>query len=172
MALTVLAPASLEIRIATREDVPALRGLKRAVVAETWGRDHDTADVDHWLGRFAVPGYFAARIDAGPDCASTFFVVGPPDVPTGMAALKVRDGRAYIGDVYVAQRGQGIGRRLLGHALEEAKGLGLPLAMADVFDGNQAALHLLRAHGFRKVEEYTEPSLRIAVSRLAKSLGA
>lgn len=88
-----------------------------------------------------------------------------------MAALKVRGGSAYIGDVYVANRGRGIGTRLLRHALDRAKRLGLPFAVADVFDGNQVALHLLEAHGFEKVEEYRESSLHIAVSRLVKPLG-
>jgi ribosomal protein S18 acetylase RimI-like enzyme len=158
-------PPPLEAR---RRDLPALLALKRAVV------DHALADVNpavrqDWKERFATSEYFAERFDA-PQRPTTFFLTGPHERPTGMIALKERNGVAYIGDLYVRTPGKGLGHRLLRHALREARHRGFEVAVADVFEDNERAFGLLRAEGFKEQSGYIDPSLGIHVHRLALNI--
>jgi len=54
----------------------------------------------------------------------------------------------------------------------EARRRGLRTAVADVFEGNEPALHLLRTNGFVLEDGYREPSLDIRVHRFLKKLSA
>ncbi|MFO0897359.1 MAG: GNAT family N-acetyltransferase [Pirellulales bacterium] len=52
--------------------------------------------------------------------------------------------------VAAGYRGQGIGKRLLAAALEQARARGLERVQLDVFTSNKAAVALYRAFGFRE----------------------
>jgi L-amino acid N-acyltransferase YncA len=76
----------------------------------------------------------------------------------GWAALSaVSRRRVYAGvaevSVYVASqaRGQGIGRRLLGHVIQAAEFAGIWTLQGSIFPENTASLRLCEAHGFRRV---------------------
>lgn len=156
---------------AGRQDVALLSALKEEVVDATWGRDYPTTALEAWKARFTSPAYFAERLAPSADRPLTkFFIAGPSSAPDGMVALKVRDGRAYIGDLYVRTSGRGIARQLLEHAEAEAQALGLHEAVADVFESNRAAYELLVSDGFRKDDEYVEESLGTRVLRLSRAL--
>jgi GNAT superfamily N-acetyltransferase len=160
------------IRLAGVSDAEALRALKESVVDATWGRAFPPAAVAAWKARFATPTYFADRLAGSSSTLITkFFIAGPSTMPYGMVALKVRDERAYIGDLYVRLRHQGIGRMLLHRAEREAAAIGLEEAIADVFEGNHAAYALLVADGFNEEASYVDSSLATRVLRLSRPLG-
>jgi ribosomal protein S18 acetylase RimI-like enzyme len=163
--------AAVQIRCARLDDADALRTLKNDVVDATWGHGYPSAALDAWKARFASAAYFVERLALSPGAPLTnFFVAGPSQKPCGMIALKVRDGRAYIGDLYVRQPGRGVGRRLLRHAQEQGTCLGLEVAVADVFVDNGPAYALLDSEGFQQEDEYIESSLGVRVVRLSHPL--
>jgi ribosomal protein S18 acetylase RimI-like enzyme len=162
---------SSPIRRAGLDDAEALRALKDAVVDATWGDVYDRAALDAWKARFVSHAYFAERLVDSPDTPLTrFYIAGPRSAPLGMIALKVREGRAYVGDLYVRAPRRGIGRRLLWRAEDEAVALGFDAVVADVFDGNRPAYALLASEGFREEGEYLDSSLRTRVLRLSRPL--
>ena len=142
--------------------------LKTTVVDDTL-TDYPPTALQQWKERFVSDAYFAERFDSR-DRPTTFFVTGPHVRPTGMIALKERDGIAYLGDLYVRYQGHGIGKQLLRHVLREARRRGFRVAVADVFDGADASAALFRRAGFADREDYIEPSLRVTVHRLALEL--
>jgi ribosomal protein S18 acetylase RimI-like enzyme len=168
---SALPQAAVPIRRAGLGDAGALRSLKNGVVDATWGRDYPSAALEAWKARFTSATYFVERLRLSPGAPPTnFFVAGRSEMPCGMIALKVRGGRAYIGDLYVRQPGRGVGRCLLRYAQEQGTRLGLEVAVADVFVGNWPAYALLDSEGFQEEDEYIESSLGVRVVRLSHSL--
>ena len=159
----------VQIRTAGPSDVPRLRELKRAVVDQTWGAGYPPEAVEAWKERFATDAYFRERLGAA-EVDTVFHLAGPRDAPTGMSAVRAVEGHAYISDLYVADRGRGTGRRLLRHALDVARSLGLAAAVADVYEGNDAALGLFRSEGFAVEREYVEPTLGARVLRVSRTI--
>jgi GNAT superfamily N-acetyltransferase len=125
----------------------------------------DGPALDAWIDRFASQRYFQERMDSE-DCE--FFVLGEPGAPYAMGALKVRDGKAYVGDLYCAAPGNGHGRQLMKQALERADRMGLGEAVCDVFSSNEEALRFVRRAGFAPVGGYLEQSLGVWVHRLSR----
>lgn len=160
-------PASRSVlRRAFAEDAPALAALKTRVASETFAH-HGHDALDAWLGRFSTEEYFRSRIGNGAE-PSAFYFIGSRKAPKAMAALKQRDGVAYLGDFYVDSPGRGLGTALLADLLDEAGRQGLTVARADVFTDNDRAKQWLLAHGFELVDGYREQSLGIWVDRLER----
>jgi GNAT superfamily N-acetyltransferase len=151
---------------AARVDIPALLTLKAAIVLETYGELGTEEQRLEWLERFCSPSYFSERI--GPD--AIFYSIGPREQPRAMAALKRRDGKAYFGDLYCADKGQGLGRRLFEERLTQARAWGLETGVCDVFAMNAPALAFVAKMGFQPVSEYEEQSFRVPVIRHERAL--
>lgn len=93
--------------------------------------DAEAASAVIWVAeddRGAIEGFITTRIDAE---------AGVGSIPN----LVVRDGH----------RGQGIGRRLLSHALDHFRTVGLTLARIETLDQNPIGTHLFPACGFVEV---------------------
>ena len=146
--------------------------LKSEAVDAAFSRYRAAALAD-WKRHFVTREYFSDRLGPG-SLPTTFYLLGPAQAPDAMIALKERNGRAYIGDLYVRShaRGRGLGRHLLRHALAEARRQGFSEIVADVFEGNSIAAALLASEGFTEIGRYHEPSLRLTVHRLAVSAAA
>lgn len=151
--------------------VPALVELKLEVVNETFN-GFDAASLQDWKKRFCTPGYFQERmVPAEEGKEAWFYYVGDRRRPRAMAALKPRGNHAYLGDLYVRERGQGLGTNLLRDLVDRSRENRMCSAVADCFSCNASALVWLESEGFVKVGSYQEPSLGIEVCRLAKDLG-
>jgi RimJ/RimL family protein N-acetyltransferase len=147
--------------VACASDIEALVALKATVATDTYSSLATTPQWSEWQQRFCSPTYFAERL--GPD--AIFLAVGPRQQPIAMGALKYRDGKAYIGDLYCATRGQGWGRLLFDSMLELARQRGLRVAVCDVFESNVPALRFFAKLGFIPVSSWEEQSLKVPVIR-------
>jgi phosphinothricin acetyltransferase len=132
---------------ARREHLPAVAAVYNQAVAERWA----TADLDLKPDRHFEDWWAAHPPDTYP-----VYVCEEDGRVLGWCSLSAyRPGRAALREVaevsvYVdaGQRGRGVGSALLGHALSDARRLGLRILFAIVIDGNEASLALLRRHGF------------------------
>lgn len=75
---------------------------------------------------------------------------------------RVPPGEYYIKMLGVSERcrGRGIGRRLLGHAESQARGLGLDCLALHVVSENQGAISLYEHSGFNATEQHHGPHVR------------
>jgi ribosomal protein S18 acetylase RimI-like enzyme len=80
-------------------------------------------------------------------------VIAAGDEPAGLCLLAVRGQRVRVAAMGVARRWRraGLGRALLGGAIEAARGAGGRRLLLEVFEENQAAVALYRAAGFAPV---------------------
>lgn len=147
--------------VAGASDIGALVALKATVTTDTYRSLAMTPQWSEWQQRFCSPSYFVERL--GPD--AIFLAVGPRQQPIAMGALKYRDGKAYIGDLYCATRGQGWGRLLFDSMLELAREQGIRVAVCDVFESNTPALRFFAKLGFTPVSSWEEQSLKVSVVR-------
>ena len=157
------------IREAVAADVPAMLALKTRVTAETYGPHGTPEQLAAWQQRFCTTEYFNERLAAG----DRFYLRDTPDrTLAAMAALKVRDGRAYFGDLYVtaASRRHGLARELTARVLADARELDLPEAVCDVWSTNPVALAFVTGAGFRPVSDYVEQNYQVLVHRLNRQL--
>jgi len=146
------------------EQIDALLDLKGRVVADSY-KDFDPGALARWAQRFNSRSYFEEHV--GSD-HTTFYTLGPADKPYAMGALKVRDGNAYIGDLYCAAAGQGHGSEMMDFLLGQAHEQGLQDAVADVFSTNQGAKRFLQREGFVPDGGYVEQSLGVWVHRMRR----
>lgn len=156
--------AEYPLKVASQEDVMAMVELKREIVKEIYG-PLGAEKLKEWMGRFVTPRYFAERIGE----EAVFFVAGDPQDPIAIAALKKRDGKAYLGDLYCRVRHQGMGSLLERRCIELAKAWGLKEGVCDVFSTNQLALTFVQKQGWEQKSEYEEQSFKIPVYRFSKS---
>ena len=98
---------------------------------------------------------FAAGLPKHPPDAVFAAFLGDDPAPRGMVGFFVQPGRKMahkgtIWGVYVraSARGQGLGRRLLDHAIAEARGAGLEILQLTVSDAASAARALYESLGF------------------------
>ena len=158
------AAALVDPRPAGPEQIDALLDLKGRVVADAY-KDLDQDALARWSERFNSRSYFEERV--GSD-HTTFYTLGPADNPYAMGALKVRDGDAYIGDLYCAATGQGHGSEMMDFLLGQAHEQGLQEAVADVFSTNRGAKRFLQREGFVPDGGYVEQSLGVWVHRMRR----
>lgn len=102
---------------------------------------------------------FLAGVERLIETKDARYLLGAPDddsPPAGVAQLRFRYGLwwaaedALLEDLYVdaSARGTGLGRALLGRAIQEARERGCRRIELDVNDNNHAALALYRSLGF------------------------
>lgn len=131
----------MEIRPATRDDVPAILIVANETVAE-----------DRWVTRGPGQEYTADDFldDLGvPD--RTLIVAVVESQIVGLIRLRRFEGDMHFGLVIRRRsRGMGIGRALLDSAIEWAKGIGVPTLHLTVYSHNVAAIELYRQSGFRQ----------------------
>lgn len=131
----------MQIRPATSDDVPALLLIANETVAE-----------DRWVTRAPGQEYNADDflVDLGvPDRA--IIVATVENHIAGLIRTRRFEGDMHFGLVVRREyRRMGIGRALLGAAIEWAKGIGARTLHLTVFSHNAAAIELYRQSGFRQ----------------------
>lgn len=137
------------IRLATHDDLPAIVTIYNEAVEDrnaTGDLEPRTlADQEAW---------FAAH----PEDAYPVYVDERDGTVLGWCSISAyRPGRRAMADVgevsyYVGRdhRGQGVGTRLLVHALSDAARIAKRVLFAVVIEGNPGSLGLLAKHGFRQ----------------------
>ena len=165
-----MAIAGAGIYEGTVEHVEAMWSLKNHVVAQAWGDGrYSSEELDAWRQRFVTQQYFLdCFANADTWGVARFFLVGEPHAPDAMIAVKDRDGHASIGDLYVRDRGKGVGRDLLRFALAEAAAAGFSSAIADIHANNHPSLNLFYSHGFTVEYTWEDEFLREPVKRLTR----
>lgn len=149
-------PPEVLIRRAQARDAGAIAAIYDAAIAtgvSTFATGpHSAAERRRWL---------AGR---GPR-APVFVASGPGGRVHGWSALAPFSHRPWYAGVaeytvYVAEdaRGRGLGRRMLGHLIDEAPGLGYWKLVGMIFPENAAGLALAHALGFRTVGVHTAHS--------------
>jgi GNAT superfamily N-acetyltransferase len=114
---------------------------------------------EHGLGeQFAhdVADGLAAAIERGwPERAGAVWLIGDGQALSGCLALTDEGSSGRVRWFVLAPelRGQGLGRRLLGELLDEARRFGHEKLQLDTFSALTAAAHLYRDAGFRVVWE-------------------
>jgi putative acetyltransferase len=146
--------AKIEISpLRTAEDAAAFRTLN-----EEWITRHfalEPKDVE----TLADPQ--RAILDKG----GYIFMVHADGVPVGCVALIAMGGGVFeLSKMAVApdQRGLGIGRKLLGHAIAEAKAIGAKTLFLGSSTKLQDAVHLYESAGFRHVPQERLPAMKYA----------
>jgi len=117
--------------------------LDGAAITEHCRKAHSPSQYLHWLGdaRSAVwlAGAVPGRAPVG------YLVVTTPDLPGADAARDLELKRIYLLGRY---QGGGLGKRLLGKAIEHARHVGAARLLLGVFAGNQSAIAFYSKQGF------------------------
>jgi len=114
-------PAELEVRDATRDDIPVLVDLYTAAGLDTRGpHDEATMQVNWSRMRAAAPGsrVFIFSVDGRPVGTYSLFIL-PLLAHAGAPEALVEDVA-----VHPASQGQGVGRRMMEHAMALAREAG------------------------------------------------
>lgn len=157
------------IRPATPDDVQALAALKLDTFRETFleagfAIPYPPADLALFEAASYAPKVIAREIADpahatwvadGPDGLCGYAHVGPCKLPHP----DVEEGAGELYQIYVRRgaQGTGLGRRLLGRALDHLTGSRPGPIWLGVWSGNLKAQALYLAHGFRKAGEYAFP---------------
>jgi ribosomal protein S18 acetylase RimI-like enzyme len=146
--------AAVEIRCATRQDLPAIE----RITAEVFQPVALESRVEQVLGRSDGVGWLALKmavtateIDKLPD--GCFVAVEAGEVigfVTNVIFLMAR--RGYISSLAVRAgcQGRGVGRALVSRSLDYFRGSGLKQAKIDTLVTNQVGQHLYPAMGFQE----------------------
>ncbi len=116
-----LAAVSVRLRPAVAADGGAICALHKASIEELCGSWYAPGQIQAWAGFLAPERYMAPIAD--PD--RRFLVAETAAGPVGFGILDVREGEVDAVYVHPAQTRRGIGRRLLGRLVEDARGAGL-----------------------------------------------
>jgi putative acetyltransferase len=134
---------AFELRPATNRDAEAVRALVFAVLREQGltpdpeATDADLYDLESSYAQ--AGGSFDVLVDA------SGVVIGTVGVfPLGAGCCELR--KMYLAP---AHRGRGLGKRLLRHALERARGLGFRRVQLETVSVLRAAIRLYESFGFR-----------------------
>jgi ribosomal protein S18 acetylase RimI-like enzyme len=153
-----------EYRTARPEDIDALQALDGSFTTDTVFRVTVTDEgftlreipVDPPLRKVFPPrGTEDAEgpTPGGDDAGRTFVAVGADGRPVGFAAVSYApwNRRLTVEDIEVApaHRGRGVGRGLMGHAVEFARACGAGHLWLEVTNVNAPAIHAYRRMGFR-----------------------
>jgi phosphinothricin acetyltransferase len=139
------------VRLAVREDLPAIVAIYNQAVAER----NAAGDLEPKRLEDQIAWY-----DAHPPETYPVFVCvrdGDAEVVGWSSVSAYRPGRQAMRDVgevshYVARehRGQGVGSRLVDHTLRDCRRTGKRVLIAVVMERNAGSLALLTKHGFRQ----------------------
>ena len=140
--------APVEIRRATRDDLPAITNIyNEAILTTTASFDTEPKTVEERVPWFELHG----------DRHPILVAIQNGDVVGWASLTRWSERRAYDETAetsfYVASgsRGQGVGRRLKSAIVEEAQRLGYHTLIARVAQDSEASLHLNEAFGFTLV---------------------
>jgi phosphinothricin acetyltransferase len=135
------------IRIATQQDLPAITAIYNQVIAER----NATADLEPKRVEEQL-AWFMGHV---PTAYPLYVYEWQGDVCGWCSISPYRKGREALQEVgeisyYVeaSQRGQGIGSRLVEHALGDCQRIGKRVLLAMVIEGNAGSLALLMKYGF------------------------
>lgn len=117
--------------------------LDGAAVIEHCRRAHSAEQYGHWLGD-PDAAVWLAEVTPG-DAPVGYMVVARPDLPEADRSRDLELKRIYLLGRY---QGGGVGKRLLGQAVEHAKLAGAARLLLGVYAGNASALGFYRQHGF------------------------
>ena len=139
--MTIVAPNTLHIRAAVREDVPAMHAIEQASFSDPWTEETIRSALSLERMRVLVA---EERADEGRD--------GVPRLAGYVVALVVGD-EVEIADLAVApeSRRRGLGRALIDRMLAELAELGVRSLYLEVRESNRAARTLYDAKGFRPI---------------------
>ncbi len=138
---------SMDIRLATEEDLAAINGIYNQAVRQRFCTAHlAPVDLDYRRAWFC---------DHPPE-RYPVFVYQEDNVIKGWASLGAyradREALAHVAEVSYfvdnESRGRGIGSQLLQYALNVAPGCGLKVLVAILLDKNPASISLLKKFGF------------------------
>ena len=135
----------LIIRNATCADGAAVRGIA-ATAMQAFGLVPDFEGLDAALGHIGDgrAGVLAEWVAVLDDRVAGSLVLTRAEVP-GLVKLT-----GFYVDATV--RGMGVGRHLLGHAIEQARCAGVQIIDLETWDRMVAAVHLYRSFGWQLVE--------------------
>jgi diamine N-acetyltransferase len=154
---------SFQIRIATREDAPALSALAERLFVETFGAANEPENMAAYL-----PSAFSLELQTAeltdPD-RTVRLAVGAGGELIGYAMLR-RERRATgvvaerpveLQRIYVDRRwhGQGLGDALLASCVEQARAWGCDALWLGVWQENPRAIAFYQRSGFKIVAEQT-----------------
>lgn len=148
----------VEIRACEPEDAAALSLVGQATFLETYAHFMPRADMLHhcanehaaaryagWLGK---PGYrFWLAEAAGGGAPVGYIMLSPPDLPIPTGPDDVELKRIYL---LHRLQGTGVGARLMGTAIEQARLMGARRLLLGVHGGNERAIAFYARHGFER----------------------
>lgn len=117
--------------------------LDGAAITQHCRNAHSPAQYLHWLGD-ARSAIWLAGVAPG-DAPIGYVVVTTPDLPGADTARDLELKRIYLLGRY---QGGGLGKRLLGQAIEHARNVGAARLLLGVFAGNQSAIAFYTKQGF------------------------
>lgn len=139
----------MPIRLATREDLPAINAIYNQAVKQGFCTAHlRPVDMDFRIAWFSShpPDRYPVYVYQEQDGLKAWVSLGPYRAD--------REALAHVGEVsyYVDResRGKGIGSLLLQHAMKQAPACGLGVLVAILLDKNPASIALLKKFGFSK----------------------
>ncbi len=147
----------LSLRLMHRADAPAITLIDRMSNALPWSlqsylREGEKPHSRVWVAcqRTEKPVHYENPLDGAPP---SFTAAADTKALVGFAVIWLILDEAHVANIAVhpAFRQRGIGRRLLIHALNDARAQGMTSALLEVRAGNQAALALYRHLGFEIV---------------------
>jgi GNAT superfamily N-acetyltransferase len=146
----------VRVRAAGPPDVEALASVAARTMHETYGADHDPAQLERHIRDNLAPEKIAAEL-ADPRMA-TFVAEGDRGLH-GYATLSFRPAPpcvpavapAELSRIYVSanRHGTGVGSALLASILQECSRRGCDVLWVSVWDRNERACSFYRARGFR-----------------------
>ncbi|WP_348646915.1 GNAT family N-acetyltransferase [Qipengyuania sp. S6317L1] len=110
------------LRNFTSDDAPALCGLTRDAIIKTGAKAYSAQQVSVWSSGHSDPARFVARAKVG----HCIYVMADEEGSPVAYALLEPDGHLDMLYCSPAHSGHGLAARLLAHAEEEARKLGLP----------------------------------------------
>jgi ribosomal protein S18 acetylase RimI-like enzyme len=141
--------ALLEVRLARRDELPAIRELARVIWHAHYPGIITVAQIDYMLERGYALAALAEFVD-GPNRALLLALV--EGEPAGFAAwyLTAQPDEAKLDKLYVLQSQQrsGIGGALLARVAEDARAVGATTLVLNVNKRNAQAIRAYERHGF------------------------
>ena len=118
--------------------------LDGAAIVEHCRKAHSPSQYLQWLGDARSAVWLAGAVPG--DAPVGYVVVTAPDLPGADAAHDLELKRIYLLGRY---QGGGLGKRLLGEAIEHARGVGAARLLLGVYAQNHSAIAFYAKQGFK-----------------------
>lgn len=164
-------PGRVQVSIASSQDIDKLVALKTEVVRKAFGELYSDSLVEKYIKKNCTADHFRYRIGR-----SGYYVFKAEDEQgniLGVATLRPRGSRADSGGsgLYVSERGQGVGSKLLKEREDLARKLGCDSARVTVFRTNTKAQDFVQKKGYKKSKGgFREPVFDVRVDYYSKKL--